>query len=146
MMMEIIMANRAAAASGAQPMTKPVRSAKPARTGDAQPISGLWTRTPQSEPIRLEEPAPMVDTKEMRKLWSPPRYPERTYLASEEELAPYGQTSVEDMVAAMNAYLNPKLDYVSVGDYPTGKKKFDRLCARWQRLGLPFEEAPGMKL
>jgi hypothetical protein len=143
-MMEIVLANRAEAASRIRPMTKPDRAVRPSPT-KAQPASPLWARAPVSEPIRSEKPVSTVDDYEKQKVWSPPRYPERTYIASDEELAPYGQASVEEMVATMNAYLNPKRDYVSVGDYPTGKKKFDRLCVRWQRLGLQYEAAPGMK-
>lgn len=65
----------------------------------------------------------------------PPRYPKRAYQALPEELEAYGAATTEEVVAEFNEFLRArKLHPVSVGDYPTTRKRFIRLCQRWQRL------------
>ncbi|TLX16020.1 hypothetical protein [Rhizobium sp. MHM7A] len=66
-----------------------------------------------------------------------PTYPKREHPASDEELAAIGVSSVSELVQRVNDHLLSSNDFpISVGDFPSNKRLFDRLVARYERLGL----------
>jgi hypothetical protein len=66
-----------------------------------------------------------------------PTYPKREHPATDEELATLGVSSVSELVQRVNDHLLSSNDFpISAGDYPTNRRMFERLVARYERLGL----------
>lgn len=82
----------------------------------------------------------LIFTKTVYRPTEPPKYPQRTYQASSEELEPFGVSSVDEMVTKMNAFLATRNDIITAGDFPTSKGTFRSLCVRWKKLGLTYDE------
>lgn len=107
----------------------------PAQFAVSRPVTEPHRTTAEKTAVLLERVAATRRGKQPSV--QAPLYPTHVYQASPDELERLGVSSTNEIIDRINERMrNEGRHPISIADYPVNKKLFDRMCIRFEKLGL----------